>query len=433
MKPLLVMTIACVLTHIGTAGAATAQRYKSGWIYTAGASLGPVLGKIHPGGAVTTIVARTQLPYDTWPHAGTMDVNNQNYAFTTIGNASIGSLYRVDRAGNIVKSLRILKVGPRSAGGYTTDVAIDPNGDYLIAVGRSGIGGRAAQILKVDRSMSVITTVLSGPPLIDPTALAVDALTGNILVFDVRKNILSVSPDGATVNTIGSFQVTTFNQFAIDNRTGDIFKGSFGAANVVVYRMTRSGAVTTFLPQGMAAAFGMHTDRSSAANQRLMVGSSSITSGFFAVDMRTRAMTTIVSSTSVNYQTVFPDEGRNVHTIKTGPGRWSIGIHFPGEAGNGYQLALSLSGVVPGVPLAGGRHVSLNFDDLTRLSVNGLLGPILAGQSGSLSALDRGLATLDVSSLPRVAGVRVYMTCVTLNPSAPFGWQTISEPWVIVL
>jgi len=194
--------------------------------------------------------------------------------------------------------------------------------------------------------------------------------------------------------------------------------------------MNSGGVATTFLTSGLNAVYGVHADRSSVANPRLALGALGTAPSVCFVDLTTKAITTLHTGSVLFYQ-VFPN--REVATIKRGPGKWEIVMHFQGESGNAYVAGLSLSGVRPGVRLPDRRRIHLNVDTLTALSVNGLLGPLFSGYTGALNAFDRGSAVLDVSGLPALKGTRIWAQVVTLNKSAPLGIQTIADPVVLIL
>ena len=197
-----------------------------------------------------------------------------------------------------------------------------------------------------------------------------------------------------------------------------------GGRQAVIHRLDALG---TFKAIGTnITTYGMHLDRASASIPQLIFGSSGTSSGLYVFDLNTNAIATLASLSGVTVQKVFPS--REVSTLRRAAGTWEIALHFAGEAGNGYAVGLSLSGIRPGVSLPGGRRVPLNVDNLTSLSVNGQLGPLFAGAVGALNSFDRGMAVLDVSSLPVLKGIPVWAVALTLNPQAPLGIQTISDP-----
>jgi len=261
-----------------------------------------------------------------------------------------------------------------------------------------------------------------------------DIDTGNYLLVDTRgRAVYSIVPDGSAITSVGILSTTHTlgSQVTQDIRSGDLFVGSWTNRGVLLFRMNSGGVTTTFLASGLTAGLGVFADRSSAANPRLVLGSGSTTSGVFFVDLTTKAITTLYTGATSYYYQVFPD--REVATIKRGPGKWEITMHFKGESGNAYAVGLSFSGVRPGVVLPDGRRIHLNVDDLTALSVNGLLGPLFTGYTGTLNSFDRASALLDVSGLPVLKGVRIWAQALTLKPSAPLGIHTIADPLILIL
>jgi len=47
--------------------------------------------------------------------------------------------------------------------------------------------------------------------------------------------------------------------------------------------------------------------------------------------------------------------------------------------------------------------------------------------------MGRGSGGLDVSKLPGLSGLRVWAVAVSLDPAAPLGLSTISDPILIIL
>jgi IgA Peptidase M64/CARDB len=72
-----------------------------------------------------------------------------------------------------------------------------------------------------------------------------------------------------------------------------------------------------------------------------------------------------------------------------------------------YLMAWTGSGTQPGIPLAPGLVLPLNYDPLTQLSLDGLNGPVFGGFLGLLDAQGRAQATF---TLPPLAGVPLGQT-----------------------
>jgi hypothetical protein len=413
--------------------ATPAQHHTAGWSVitsASSASTAPAIGQIDNSGKMTTVLAGSALPQNVYAQGGTLDFDDRTYVVALLSKAINGSLLLVDRTGFILQTVQVLSKSPANGGGFINDVILDHNGDYIVVVGVGG--GATPGLLRVDRGY-MVTTVYQGTPLTEAKMVTTDINTGNFLVVDSSGRwVYSIAPDGSAIISVGIFSSThSLNtQITQDIRTGDMFVGSWASQGVLLFRMSSSGVATTFLTGGLNAAYGVHADRSTAANPRLAMGALGTAPAACFVDLTTKAITTLHTGTTIFYQ-VFPN--REVGTIKRGPGNCEISMHFQGEGGSPYVVGLSLSGVRPGVALPDGRRINLQVDSLTVLSVNGLLGPLFTGYTGTLNAFDRASALLNVSGLPPLKGVRVWAQVVTLNPSAPLGIQTIADPVILVL
>ncbi|MBN2489619.1 MAG: hypothetical protein JXQ29_02075 [Planctomycetes bacterium] len=415
-----------------------AQPHTAGWSFTGSASATsptPVaLGLVDSTGKLSTILTVSQLPANVYAAGGTIDYDDRIYVMALLSKVINGSVIQVDQKGSIVQTIQVESTNPGMGGGMTYDVILDQNGDYIVVVGFGG-GTPFPGLRKVDRANKV-TTIYQGAPLRDPYAVTVDINSGDFVVVDTSTHgVYRIAPDGSAITSVGIFpsNLSIRNQICQDPRTGDYFVGSFQSNGAVLMRMDQLGQMTTFLASGLIAGYGVYPDRASAAAPRLAVGSTSTTSGIFFVDLATKAITTLINtaSSSLTYLQVFP--ARELATYLRSPGCWEIYLHFAGEAGNAYAVGLSLSDVRPGVPLPDGRRILLNVDDLTALSLSGRLGPLFAGNVGKLTPSARAMAVLDVSSLPVLKGLPIWLLAATLNPQAPLGIQTISDPLRITL
>jgi len=429
MSRLFILTaLAVSLTAAGVA----AQPHTAGWSFTSGASnLAPIFaGRVDMTGKVSTLLTLSQLPQNVYSDGGTLDYDDRNYVIALLSKVINGSLLQFDRSGTILQTIQVLATNPQMGGGMTHDVDVDQNGDFLVAVGQ-GAGPGNTGLFKVDRSNKV-TTISKSSLFQDIVAVVPDVVSGNHLVLDRSVNgILSVAPDGSAVTSIGKFGVSVGQQIAQHKGSGDLYVGAFSSSGAVILRMDLVGTASTFLASGLYSGRAVFADRSSAAAPRLTVGSVSTSAGFYFVDLATKAITTLVTTPNLGPNQVFPD--REVGSLLRSPGRWEISLHFAGQVGNGYAIGLSLSGVQPGVGLPDGRRIFLNVDNLTALSLNGLLGPIFTKNLGNLNVVDRATAVLDVSGFPGLKGIPVWVQVVTLNPSAPLGIHTVADPLRITL
>jgi hypothetical protein len=428
---LVAVSVGLVLGWI--AAATPAQPHTAGWSVitsASSASTAPVIGRIDRNGKMTTVLAGSAMPANVNAPAGTLDFDDKVYVVALLSKGINGSLLLVDRSGTLLQTIQVLGKPPASGGGYVTDVIMNPDGDFIVV---KGVGGGATPgLLKVDRARHV-TTIYQGTPLTEAKLVTTDINTGKFLLLDsTARRVFSVAPNGSAITSVGVFPATASlnTQIAQDIRTGDLFVGSWASQGGLLFRMSTGGVASTFLAAGLTAVYGVHADRSTAANPRLVAGALGPLPCVCFVDLTTKAVTTLHTGTTIVYQ-VIPD--REVGTIKRGPGQWEFSMHFQGQSGNAYVAGLSFSGVWPGLTLPDGRRINLHVDPLTALSVNGLLGPLFTGYAGTLDAFDRAAAFLDVSGLPALKGIPIWAQVITLNPSAPLGIQTIADPVILLL
>ena len=143
-----------------------------------------------------------------------------------------------------------------------------------------------------------------------------------------------------------------------------------------------------------------------------------------------------VFATFANWVTgIVFDKSKNLASvIKTPPNDRYLRISFPADAGKPYILALSLSGCTPGVNLPGGLVIPLVLDNLTALTAQQPLPPLLVNNLGILSASGEAVATLSLNSLgSAITGVRLWAAVLVVDPRAPLGISQISEPVLIIL
>ncbi len=122
--------------------------------------------------------------------------------------------------------------------------------------------------------------------------------------------------------------------------------------------------------------------------------------------------------------------GLGADTVAPAPGS-TINYTLQAQLDGGfpYQLALALSsGAIP----IDSRVVQLALDPLFLLSVQGLL-PGLSGAVGQLDTTGQASASLAIPNIPQLTGVKVHSAFITLNPSAPSGVATISEPHIATI
>ena len=126
--------------------------------------------------------------------------------------------------------------------------------------------------------------------------------------------------------------------------------------------------------------------------------------------------------------------GRNLQTVNIGQGQWAARLSFPGQAGQNYVLALSLSGYRPAFPLPDGRHIPIVVDDFTVLSLTTGLAPFFFNNLGTLNASSEAVAKIDLRLLGKAAnGLIFYLLPAVLDNRAPFGISIIGDPRALVI
>jgi hypothetical protein len=349
------------------------------------------------------------------------------------------SLLLVDQSGTIVNTVAVLTNPPSSGGDFVWDAVMDQDGDYVALVAPGAGTGRG--LVRIARSGFQRTSIHVGAPLVNPLGLTVDVETGDLIVLDNVSGsgrLWRFGPSGTPISTLANLPAQSYGwQVSQLAGTGDYYVPgitSTSRPSAGAYRVTQAGAVTTFLGSaGTPANYGIAVGRSSPLFPRLALGSYRPTPGIFLVDLLTQTTTTLHQFPSYQVYAVAQNRGRNVATQKVGSGQWAVLLSFPSEPGNGYAAALSLSGTRPGFPLPGNRHVSLNVDILTQLSLDGTLVSIFKNNIGSLNTQGEAQAILDVSKLPPLTGVRIWIQAITQNPQAPSGIATVADPVTLLL
>ncbi len=93
-----------------------------------------------------------------------------------------------------------------------------------------------------------------------------------------------------------------------------------------------------------------------------------------------------------------------------------INLHVNSQTGSGesYVLALSL-GRTPGIPLADGRVIPLNIDDLLLLSIQSPSTVFMLNNLGVLNQNGYGQATITLPNIPGIENAEIYAGFITVN------------------
>jgi hypothetical protein len=352
-----------------------------------------------------------------------MDPENRHLLVTT----QDGRIVRVDpRAGAVVGTL---------AGGLVgaLDIAVDHHGDCFVT---------GPSCLWRVTPAGTVTTVLTGLGRADG-GMDVDTDTGD-LVVQTRggpNTLIRVDRRGATWTTLGTGGDPRYG-IAQDVLTGDVYIGSCCGDFVVsenIYVLRRGAAVASLWLKGVvdpAGVYSLKVDRAGAALRRLIVGAlfqSSLPGrggGFYAVDLDTRAVTSLSGHLPSLHESEILFR-RNVFSRALAPGRWELGVHVPEDAGRLFLLAAGVSGVRPGLALPDGRTVALVTDVVTLTGLFFGLRPFVGETLGKLDASGRAATTLDLRTLgPAANGALLWFVVLTLDPAAPAGIATVTDPLV---
>ena len=428
------IAFALVITSI-VAGTVPGQNHSNGYALVATSTSTPMaMGLYTRGSSVQTLVQSSVFTTITYLNRACMDVDNTGYVLTYWEVTQNAGILRVSSNGSILQSIVARQLAPFD--GMPLDVMVDFNGDYTLLIGN---GFQPPALLRLTRTGSV-TTILQGTKTTffrNPATLAWDVETGEYLVYDEGyflqsqpPHIYRIAHDGSRAATIASMKIAMATNTPItrDSATGDIYYATLQG----VFVLPQGGTVSTLLTGPFTQTLSLVADRASDPNPRLVGGVGGATPFLFSMDLATKAVTTITTQVPYVWE-VFPHRHRNVTTIRQGPGIWDVLFDFPQDAGNAYAAALSISGTRPGFHI-GNRRVAINPDTVMVMSLQGLLAPIYTGYTGVLSPFGTAKGRIDVSMLlPGIAGLKIWVQALTINPHAPLGVATIADPHLLIL
>jgi hypothetical protein len=407
-------------------GLVDAQPYPAGWFV-------PGKGHLHyvsPLGKVTSV---------TWPgmdpeHA-MMHWDNRT---VLVADLSQSTILKVD-------PVMLTVVGTLTTNGFGhirayQSAAMDSNGDIFF-----GQSWPQKGIFKLDHNTFKMSTIFNaaGSFLTWPNQFLTDVDTGEIIVGDDDSSnddfLYLVRRDASGMTSIGKmgggwgFTMGCYKHIP----TGDIYSGEYwGSLNVL-----KAGTSVATLFQNYSNTFGRvaapHPDRASAATQTLVTGapySAGKWDGLWSIDIATKVATKIAAIPRDCHRCL-PVYGRNVQSVSTGKGTWDTYISFPGQANKAFLMAISATGVRPGLPLPDGRQIPLVLDTLALVSITPGLAPFVTGNTGHL--LDQngeGMVKINLGMLPQAAnGVRLWFCALVLDSLAPLGIAEIADPKCFVI
>jgi len=420
-------TLILTLVALGLlCGLVDAQPYAGGWFV-------PGQGHLHyvsPLAKVTSVA---------WPgmnaEFGLMHWDNRT---VLVADFTSSAILKVD-------PVQLTVVGTLTTRGFGhlqsyQSAAMDSNGDIFF-----GASWPTAGIFKLDHTTFQVSTIfLATSTLLGwPNQFLTDVDTGEIIVGDDSSSnddfLYLVRRDGSGMSPIGKmgggwgFTMGCYKHIP----TGDIYSGEYwGPLNVL-----KAGTTVATLFQNYANTFGKpiapHPDRASATTQVLITGapySAGKWDGLWSIDIATKVATKIAAIPRDCHRCI-PAYGRNIQTVATGKGTWDTYISFPGHANKAFMMAISGTGVRPGLPLPDGRQIPLVFDTLALVSIMPGLAPFVTGNTGQL--LDQnaeGMVKINLTILPKAAnGVRLWFCALVLDSLAPLGIAEIADPKCFVI
>lgn len=292
--------------------------------------------------------------------------------------------------------------------------------------------------------------------------------------------LMQVSPDLATVTTIGTFPVPAFVTTSLHGRdlwSGDYIVSFAGTIQLVAHDASATRTIGTHASALPPVIVQSHVDGD------LRVASVwSTTNTWKRIDPRTTASTALLASSVGVFAASFEssngrgvieavsggtptfaiatlsDDGRPIASrpingplaatpsvmaradggallarrVST-PNRWVLRLQAPTDVGRGYVIALSATGFSPGIPI-GARTVPLVPDAIFALSIGNGLGALYTGGTGIVPATGVATATLDLRRFgSALSGARVWAAAAILDPNAPSGFTRITRPQVLIL
>ena len=273
--------------------------------------------------------------------------------------------------------------------------------------------------------------------------MSLDPDTGELLVtpgFTAQTSVYLLNRDGSTIQTVGTGFYTRYGTYK-QLLTGDIYSGSCcgkagGGSGAALVKLAAGTTVATTLFDNATVRGGYSPwpDRASAATQRLVIATwrdtGSAADGLWFVDLATTTMQQLAPISTGNTFKAVHVFGRNLQTVSIGQGQWAARLSFPGQTGQSYVLALSLSGYRPAFPLPDRPAHPARDRQLHGAQPDHRAGSILLQQHRHAQRECRGgwrRSTLRL--LGKAAnGLVFYLLPAVLDSRAPFGISIIGRP-----
>jgi len=273
----------------------------------------------------------------------------------------------------------------------------------------AGCGG-SGEIYRIDPANGSVTLLqrVNGLAFYD---VRVDQDTGDLLI-SANSDLLRVARVSGIVTTLTQLLARGID---FEPRTGSLVCTPAGNG---IRRVSRAGIVTTVHATFPSSGQGIVVDDvtgdlvvvSSAQVGQVTAGGALVTS--YALP----------STYRMNGVELYGSRKVSGSGPATGGSLYTLDFAFPSSPGANYAAALS-TGLRPGIALADGRVINLDFTSpLFLLSLGGLPG-ITTGFAGVLDAAGRAAGTvLVLPNLP--VGTRFFASAIAVNPALPLGLET---------
>lgn len=308
---------------------------------------------------------------------------------------------------------------------------VDQDGDYVVADGNGGATG--GSLFKIDRNGFGLTTILnyaSGYPF----SFTQDLVTGDWIIGDLSSGaIMQFDYDTNTLVTMVSLPGTPvgMRQDPLSNEVivaaGNYILGYDAAGNTL--RTIVDGSSTGYGPNAF------EVDRSPGASGAFYysIDARPSSGGITRSTRGGRILGTWNTGQRSGLGLVFDRSNNLGRVLVTGPNNRGLRVSFPNSPGKGYVVGFSLTASTPGIPLSDGRIIPLAPDNLTIVTAQQPLPPLITNNIGTLDANGEAAVGVNANPLGTVTGIRLWATAIVLDPAQSLGIAEISKPVMFVL